>query len=315
MNYKKFPNNGIIKKHRSKNDLINISKLKLNDINLTFLPTKKVNLLVDSMAKAVVLLAGFNPLIHYNIDLKAKIKDINFDLESSHNNLQKKSIPLSNEMVSKFINCKKICIKKSEYYVKLASNKNQNAKLERMLMLGFVNKKIVPFQLNFMKLKNNKNFVSLGVLLNGKIYISCERYDESDAHSNAFYGKQKRKIDPNNQVLFFSPAHFHYYDIRALTSLYSSLLKEGYQTEKILTSRILTKMEAFPCDKIKNESIKKFFLAKYNIIEGHENMFYDNMTIEDCFIIIKNNKFFYPIENLEKYSKQNIDYKLDDKQL
>ena len=91
MNYNKFPNNGIIKKHRSKNDLINISKLKLNNINLTFLPTKKVNLLVDSMAKAVVLLAGFNPLIHYNIDLKAKIKDINFDLESSHNNLQKKS--------------------------------------------------------------------------------------------------------------------------------------------------------------------------------------------------------------------------------
>ena len=294
----------IIKNKGKLKKFVPISKVGLSKLNLKMLPANKIDLVSQAIATAATSIAGFNPVINYDINLETKISDLRFDVKSLHNHIQKHIVPLPNDIVSKFINCKKVCIKRANFTTTL-KDKNEEADVERMLLLGFVGKKIVPFQLNFMTLKNGKNFVNLGAILGGKIFVSCERYDEREGHNNTFYGEEKKKIDKNNNTMFYSPAHLHYYDIKSLVSLYDALVREGYTPMEVVSSRIATKMEAIPFDKINQANVKKFFIEKYNIKTGNESLFDADMNIEQCLEIISKNNLLYSRLNEEKIYNQN----------
>lgn len=281
----------ILKKNNYNRPLIPLKNLKVKDLDLRLTPSDKISKVYDCFVKAIVSSLGYNPITNYCVSKELPIEKIEFDPGVNLKHLQKISIPLDNKIVKSFIDCPKYVVK-SKNIRHTPNIKNRETILteeERILLIGKLpSGEIVPFQMNFVfepEIKGKKKFyktsTNFGVILNGKNYVVCERYDESPSHKNVFYDSNKKFTEINQQKLINAPAHLHYTNKRVTISLFDILKNMGYSEKDIISSQLLSKQDAIPFRKFWTTSkCKEFFLEKYNINTSFEKDYNPAMTVK-----------------------------------
>lgn len=272
-------------------ELKRLSGLSVNFLNLTMIPKHDVEKIVATMSAAAVSILGYNPLISYSIPEDTVVNDLNLEVESKFSRMQKIAIPFENYFVEKLLECPKKQIKSERITYISNENVNNDVVEDRILLIGKIENEFVTFQINFRTETSGNGKVvkfssNLGLLANGKDYMILERYDTTNGHMNMFYNDQKAVTDVQQKKFISSPAHLHYYNKRAMVSVFNAIHQEGYVPEEILTAKIMSKQEATSFRTFKTPlEAKDFFNKKYNIqcVSKRNERTMSFKTIKDVF--------------------------------
>lgn len=258
-------------------ELKSLNRLSVRELNLTLTPKHETEKVTATITNAVVSILGFNPITSYSVSEDTLVGDIKFNLSNKISRMQNVAIPLENYFVEKLLVCPKVPVRTEK--MQYISNENINVTVneDRILTLGIVDGNAVPIQLNF-KTEFNTNgkpikfSTNLGVILGGKTYFIIERYDQTSGHQNLFYDNRKNYTDSQQERFIHDPAHLHYYNKRALLSLFAAISEKGYDADEILQARIMSKQEAIAYRLFDNPNVaKRFFYEKYNVLPAKKS--------------------------------------------
>lgn len=266
----------ILKTNEYGKTLVPIKEVTAKDLTLQLTPKEDVEKVSLTISNAVISILGYNPVRYYSISKNMLIDNISFDTHSYFTKIQKVAIPLEEKFVDRLISCDKHLAKIQHVHKKEGNSSTDEI---RMLLIGKMDGEYIPFQLNFKREESivkgkKKSFLksSLGIILNGKDYVNCERYDPTPVHQNLFYDGNKHYTDLNQNRYVRGTAHLHYTNKRAFISLFEALQNKGYDAEEILKSQIMGKQEVVPFTSFNNcEEAKNFFFKRYNIKMDFKN--------------------------------------------
>ena len=267
----------VLKTNEYGKTLVPIKEITAKDLILKLTPKEDVEKISLTISNAVLSILGYNPTRYYSISKNMLIDNISFDTHSYMNRIQKVSIPLEEKFVDRLIACDKHLAKIQHVHKKEGESLTDEI---RMLLIGKMDGEYIPFQLNFKReettIKGKKKSIlksSFGIVLNGKDYVNCERYDPVPVHQNLFYDGNKHYTDINQNKFVRGFAHLHYTNKRAFISLFEALQNKGYDAEEILKSQIMGKQEVVPFTTFNNcEEAKNFFFKRYNVKMNFKNL-------------------------------------------